>query len=89
MDGDAVNAVLRAAGHRATLPTQGMVAGLSEREVEVLRLLARGQTLKEVARQFTIAYKTVDRHVQNIYTKIDVSTRAGATLFAMEHHLLD
>jgi DNA-binding NarL/FixJ family response regulator len=55
------------------------VAGLSGREVEALRLLARG---------LTIAYKTVDRHVQNIYTKIDLSTHAGATLFAMEHRLL-
>ena len=45
--------------------------------------------MKQVASQLTIAYKTVDRHVQNIYTKIGVSTRAGATLFAMEHRLLD
>lgn len=88
-DRDVVNAVLHAAGHRASSSSQGVVAGLSEREVEVLRLLARGQTMKQVATQLTIAYKTVDRHVQNIYTKINVSTRAGATLFAMEHRLLD
>ena len=89
LDGDAVNAVLRVAGHRAAPPNKEGVAGLSEREVEVLRLLARGHTMKQVASHLTIAYKTVDRHVQNIYTKIDVSTRAGATLFAMEHRLLD
>ena len=89
LDSDVVNAVLLAAGHRIPSPSQGVVAGLSEREVEVLRLLARGQTMKQVANQLTIAYKTVDRHVQNIYTKIGVSTRAGATLFAMEHRLMD
>jgi HD-GYP domain-containing protein (c-di-GMP phosphodiesterase class II) len=88
-DSDVVNALLRAAGHRTPARSQGVVAGLSEREVEVLRLLARGQTLKQVATHLTIAFKTVDRHVQNIYTKIGVSTRAGATLFAMEHRLLD
>ena len=89
LDGDAVNGVLLAAGHRAPAPGKEVVAGLTGREVEVLRLLARGQTMKQVAGQLTIAYKTVDRHVQNIYTKIGVSTRAGATLFAMEHRLLD
>jgi DNA-binding NarL/FixJ family response regulator len=65
-----------------------MVAGLSEREVEVLRLLARGYTMNQTAAELTIAYKTVDRHIQNIYTKINVSTRAAATLFAMENSLL-
>lgn len=88
-DSDILNAILRAAGHRTSPSSQAVVAGLSEREVEVLRLLARGQTMKQVAAHLTIAYKTVDRHIQNIYTKINVSTRAGATLFAMEHRLLD
>jgi DNA-binding NarL/FixJ family response regulator len=64
------------------------VAGLSEREVEVLRLLARGYTMKQIAAELVISFKTVDRHVQNIYTKINVSTRAAATLFAMENNLL-
>jgi HD-GYP domain-containing protein (c-di-GMP phosphodiesterase class II) len=89
LDSEVVNTVLLAAGHRAPSSSKVAVAGLSEREVEVLRLLARGQTMKQVATRLTIAYKTVDRHVQNIYTKIGVSTRAGATLFAMEHRLLD
>ena len=91
LDADAVRAVLSAAGH-AFVPTgtqKRLAAGLSEREAEVLRLLARGNTMKQIAAQLTISYKTVDRHVQNVYTKIGVNTRAGATLFAMEHGLVD
>ncbi|MBW7882514.1 MAG: HD domain-containing protein [Caldilineaceae bacterium] len=88
LDGDIVNAVLAAAGHRAPPVKHAIVAGLSEREVEVLRLLARGHTMKEIAAELIISFKTVDRHIQNIYTKINVSTRAAATLFAMENNLL-
>jgi HD-GYP domain-containing protein (c-di-GMP phosphodiesterase class II) len=88
LDGEIVNAVLTAAGHRAPPVKKAVVAGLSEREVEVLRLLARGHTMKQIAAELSIAFKTVDRHIQNIYTKINVSTRAAATLFAMENHLL-
>ncbi len=64
------------------------MAGLSERELEVLRYLARGQTMKQIAAQLVISEKTVDSHIQHIYNKIGVSTRAGATMFAMEHQLL-
>jgi DNA-binding CsgD family transcriptional regulator/HD-like signal output (HDOD) protein len=88
LDGEIVHAVLAAAGQRTATTGKAVVAGLSEREVEVLRLLARSHTMKQVAEQLVISYKTVDRHVQNIYTKIGVSTRAGATLFAMENNLL-
>jgi DNA-binding NarL/FixJ family response regulator len=88
LDGDVVKAVLVAAGHHVSSVKKEVVAGLSEREVEVLRLLARGYTMKQAAAELVISYKTVDRHVQNIYTKIDVSTRAAATLFAMENNLL-
>jgi response regulator RpfG family c-di-GMP phosphodiesterase/DNA-binding CsgD family transcriptional regulator len=88
LDGDVVKAVLAAAGHRAPPVKKEVVAGLSEREVEVLRLLARGYTMKQIAAELVISFKTVDRHVQNIYTKINVSTRAAATLFAMENNLL-
>jgi HD-GYP domain-containing protein (c-di-GMP phosphodiesterase class II) len=88
LDGDAVSSVLSAAGHRLSTGRKEIVAGLSERELEVLRLLARGQTMKRVAAQLVISEKTVDSHIQHIYTKIGVSTRAGATLFAMEHSLL-
>ncbi|MFN8474779.1 MAG: HD domain-containing phosphohydrolase [Anaerolineae bacterium] len=88
MDGDVVNALLAAAGHRVKAQYKAGVAGLSEREIEVLRLIARGYTMKQVAEALTISTKTVDRHIQNIYAKIGVSTRAGATLFAMENNLL-
>lgn len=88
LDGDVVKAVLVAAGHAAPSVKKEVVAGLSEREVEVLRLLARGYTMKQTAAELVISFKTVDRHVQNIYTKINVSTRAAATLFAMENNLL-
>jgi DNA-binding NarL/FixJ family response regulator len=63
-------------------------AGLTDREVEVLRLIARGRLNKQVAATLGISPKTVGRHVEHIYAKAAVTTRAGATLFAMEHGLL-
>jgi HD-GYP domain-containing protein (c-di-GMP phosphodiesterase class II) len=86
LDPDAVDAVLAAAGHRPTLRRQ-LVAGLTEREVDVLRLIARGQSMKEIARSLGISPKTVDNHIQHLYAKIEVRTRAGATLFAIERGL--
>jgi DNA-binding CsgD family transcriptional regulator/HPt (histidine-containing phosphotransfer) domain-containing protein len=62
--------------------------GLSAREAEVLRLVAAGHTNKAIAETLTISERTVDRHVSNIYTKLDVSTRAAATAFAYEHDLV-
>lgn len=88
LDGDAVNYVLSAAGHRVNKARKEMVAGLSERELDVLRLLSRGLTIKQMAAQLSISEKTVDSHIQHIYNKIGVSTRAGATMFAMENNLL-
>ena len=88
LDSDAVDRVLEAAGHRVPVKRWTLAAGLSEREVEVLRLIARGNAVKDAAATLFISPKTVDNHVQNIYSKIGVSTRAGATLFAMEHGLL-
>jgi HD-GYP domain-containing protein (c-di-GMP phosphodiesterase class II) len=85
LDADAVSAVVQAAGHRA--PRIERPAGLTEREVEVVALLARGLQTKQVAHTLGISVKTADRHVQNAYGKIGVSTRAAATLFAMEHGL--
>jgi HD-GYP domain-containing protein (c-di-GMP phosphodiesterase class II) len=87
LDADAVVAVLDAAGHRVP-PRRAAVAGLTEREVDVLRLAARAKSTKEIARELGISAKTADNHIQNVYGKIGVSTRAGATLFAMEHALL-
>lgn len=87
-DGAAVGCVLTAAGQRTTPPRRTWPAGLSDREVDVLRLIARGHTNKAVAEQLYISPKTVGRHVENLYRKIDVSSRAAAALFAMEHDLL-
>ena len=63
-------------------------AGLTAREVEVLALLARGLTDKEMAGRLHISPKTVGTHVEHIYLKIGSSSRAGASLFAMQHGLL-
>jgi DNA-binding CsgD family transcriptional regulator len=81
-----VTAVVESAGQRA--PRVERPAGLTEREAEVVALLARGMQTKQVARALGISVKTADRHIQNAYRKIGVSTRAAATLFAMEHGLL-
>jgi DNA-binding CsgD family transcriptional regulator len=62
-------------------------AGLTEREVEVLRLLAEGRTNKEIAAELFLSAKTVSRHLSNIFTKIGVSSRAAATAFAYQHDL--
>jgi DNA-binding NarL/FixJ family response regulator len=58
---------------------------LSVREVEVLRLLAEGKTNRAIAADLGISKRTVDRHVSNIFTKLDVSSRAAATAYAYEH----
>jgi HD-GYP domain-containing protein (c-di-GMP phosphodiesterase class II) len=85
LDPDAAAAVVEAAGHpqrRVERP-----AGLTEREAQVVGLLARGAQTKQVAHALGISVKTADRHVQNAYRKIGVSTRAAAAVFAMEHGL--
>jgi HD-GYP domain-containing protein (c-di-GMP phosphodiesterase class II) len=86
LDADAVAAVVEAAGQR--VPRLERPAGLTQREVEVVAMLARGRQTKQVARALGISVKTADRHIQNAYVKIGVSTRAAATLFAMEHGLV-
>ena len=89
LDREAVACVLAAAGRRSAPPPAGRPRGLTEREVEVLRLIARGASNREVARRLVISPKTVGRHVENVYAKIDVSSRAAAAVFAMEHRLLE
>jgi DNA-binding NarL/FixJ family response regulator len=79
--------VLRAAGHGTTRRTE-RPAGLTAREAEILRLVARGLLNKEIAWRLGIAPKTVGNHVEHIYAKIGVSSRAAAGLFATEHGLL-
>lgn len=88
LDTDAVRAVLLAAGHAASRTRAGRPAGLSEREVEVLRLIATGASYAEVASTLVISPRTAAHHVQHIYDKIGTSTRAAAALFAMQHQLL-
>jgi DNA-binding CsgD family transcriptional regulator len=62
--------------------------GLTSREVEVLRLIARGRSNREIATALVISERTVARHVQNIFAKLGVSSRASASVFAAEHDLL-
>jgi HD-GYP domain-containing protein (c-di-GMP phosphodiesterase class II) len=88
LDGEAVQAVLSAAGHANMSRRRVWPAGLSDREVEVLVHLTRGASTKRVAKELGISPKTAGHHVQHIYDKIGVSTRAGAAMFAMEHGLV-
>lgn len=62
---------------------------LTPREMEVLALVAAGDTNKAIAEELFISEKTVERHMSNIFTKLDVSNRAAATAFAFAHHLVD
>jgi HD-GYP domain-containing protein (c-di-GMP phosphodiesterase class II) len=86
LDADAVTAVVESSGQ--PVPRLERAAGLTEREAQVLGLLARGLLTKQIARSLGISAKTADRHIQNVYGKIGVSTRGAATLFAMEHGLV-
>jgi HD-GYP domain-containing protein (c-di-GMP phosphodiesterase class II) len=87
LDAEAVEAVLGAAGHRISRRRDGPF-GLTAREVDVLRLLAIGLSNKEIAQRLVITPKTVGNHVEHIYTKLEIRSRAGAGLFAMQHGLL-
>ena len=85
---DAVEAVLTAAGQRRGRRPSGP-AGLTTREIQVLVLIARGAANKQVARSLGITAKTAGTHIERIYSKIGASSRSTATLFAMQHGLLD
>ena len=87
LDGDAVDAVLTVAGHRVPRRQEGP-AGLTAREVEVLRVLALGLSNKEIAARLVISPKTAGNHIEHIYSKIGANSRAAAGLFAMQHGLL-
>jgi ATP/maltotriose-dependent transcriptional regulator MalT len=76
-----VDALARAGAARAP-------GGLSAREVEVLRLVASGRTNRDIARALVISDHTVRRHLQNIFNKIGVSSRAAATAFALRRDLI-
>jgi DNA-binding CsgD family transcriptional regulator len=87
LDGDAVAAVLSAAGHRAPR-RRARPAGLTGREVEVLRLLARGLSNREIGERLGISRKTASHHVEHIYAKTGTANRALASLFAANHGLI-
>jgi HD-GYP domain-containing protein (c-di-GMP phosphodiesterase class II) len=88
LDADAAAAVIEAAGlPRGVKRTRP--ADLTERQVEVLRLVSRGLSNAAIAERLVLSRRTVEHHVQDIYLKIDASTRAGAAMFALQHGLLD
>jgi HD-GYP domain-containing protein (c-di-GMP phosphodiesterase class II) len=86
LDPAMVRAIAEAAGQKP--PAIELPSGLTEREAEIVVLLARGMQTKQIARQLDISAKTVDRHIQNSYRKMGVSSRAAATLFAVENGLI-
>jgi HD-GYP domain-containing protein (c-di-GMP phosphodiesterase class II) len=88
LDGEAADAVLAAAGHRVRRKSPDRPAGLSDREVAVLRLVARGLSNREIARELSVSPRTIQHHVEHIFDKTGVSTRVSATFYAMQHHLL-
>ena len=79
---------LTAAGHTGKASSRAFPAGLSDREAQALTLLARGHSNRQIASQLGITPKTAGHHVEHLYAKIGVSTRAAAALFALEHGLL-
>jgi HD-GYP domain-containing protein (c-di-GMP phosphodiesterase class II) len=89
LDREAVTAVLDVAGTTGRRARAAWPGGMTDREVEVLRLLARGRSYKEIASALGISARTAQHHVIHIYEKIGRNSRAGAALFAVEHGLLD
>jgi HD-GYP domain-containing protein (c-di-GMP phosphodiesterase class II) len=87
LDGDCAEAVLAAAGHRPARRREGP-AGLTSREIDVLRLLSRGLSAKEIAASLVISPKTARNHIEHIYAKIGTNNRASASLFAVQHGLI-
>jgi len=87
LDAQAADAVLGFVGHRIPRRQDGP-AGLTAREVEVLRLLAQGLSNKDIGARLVISPKTAGNHVEHIYAKIGTSSRAAAGLFSVRHGLL-
>jgi HD-GYP domain-containing protein (c-di-GMP phosphodiesterase class II) len=87
LDAAAVEAVLGVGGHRASRRIE-YPGGLTQREVEVLRLIARGCSTKDVAARLVISHKTAGTHIEHVYAKLGVSSRVEASLFAVQHGLL-
>jgi HD-GYP domain-containing protein (c-di-GMP phosphodiesterase class II) len=87
-DPECARAVIQAAGQRPSRSRSPWPRGLSDREVEVLRLAAAGLSNRQIADALVISPRTAEHHIQHVYAKIGVSTRAAAAMFAMEHGLL-
>mgnify|MGYP005819211671 CR=1 FL=1 len=96
LEADAARSVFRRLGatpalaelERTLATPAGPVAGLTARELEVLRLIASGKSNRAIAAELVISEKTVARHVSNIFAKLDLSSRAAATAYAYEHGVL-
>ena len=88
LDPEAVDAVLGAAGHRVPQRPRELPSGLTRRELEILLVLVRGKSNQEIADDLRISAKTVGNHVQHLYEKAGVRSRAAATLWAFEHELV-
>jgi HD-GYP domain-containing protein (c-di-GMP phosphodiesterase class II) len=88
LDPEAVDAVLGAAGHRVPPRPRELPSGLTQRELEILLVLVRGKSNQEIADDLRISVKTVGNHVQHVYEKAGVRSRAAATLWAFEHDLV-
>ena len=88
LDANAVHAVLAAAGHRVAKPPRELPGGLTKRELEVLLALVLGQSNQAIADELGISAKTVGHHVQHVYRKAGVRSRAAATVWAFEHDLV-
>jgi DNA-binding NarL/FixJ family response regulator len=90
LDPEAVDAVLTAAGHRLAAATPRAACRLTERELEVLLVLVlvRGESNQAIAEGSRLSTKTVGHHVQHVYRKAGLRSRAAATLCAFEHDLV-
>jgi len=88
LDPEAVDAVLAAAGHRLSQRPRELPSGLTHRELEILLVLVRGKSNQEIAEGLRISAKTVGNHIQHVYEKTGVRSRAAATLWAFEHDLV-
>jgi HD-GYP domain-containing protein (c-di-GMP phosphodiesterase class II) len=88
LDHDAVDGVVAAAHGTSRSVHRSVSTGLTERQVEVLRLLAQGLTNRQIGERLVLSPRTAERHVQDIYLRIGASSRAAAALFAAENELL-
>jgi DNA-binding CsgD family transcriptional regulator len=77
-----------AGADRPQVPSPAYPNELTAREVEVLRLVARGLSDAQVAETLVISPRTVNAHLRSIYIKLDITSRNAATYFALEHHLI-